>query len=225
MPPENFGGLKKKNRLRRKGLENDPMQQPQGHIPPQAPRPVTFYINLFDGITMQKANAVMSMCADILGRHPTEALYFMISSPGGEVMAGITLYNYLKALPVKIIMHNTGSIDSIANVVFLAGDERYAAPGTSFHIHGITVGVGPGQAMNAATISELQSHLSQDENKVAALIAENCTLTEQEIRELFVRGESKNVGFAVEKGIIKEVRELRIPSGVPLVSLNLANVP
>ena len=87
-----------------------------------------FYINYFDEINDGKVRGLMALCADILAKvKPTPTtFYFAISSPGGGVAAGMTFYNFLRALPVKIIMHNTGSIDSIATVIFLAASERYA---------------------------------------------------------------------------------------------------
>ena len=34
-------------------------------------------------------------------------------------------------------MHNVGQVDSSANVIFLAADERYASPHTTFLFHGM----------------------------------------------------------------------------------------
>ena len=50
---------------------------------------------------------------------------------------GVTLYNYIKSLSVKVVMHNVGLVNSIANVIFLAGNERYAVPHSSFLFHGV----------------------------------------------------------------------------------------
>lgn len=48
-------------------------------------------------------------------------LYFLFSTVGGNVDNGITLYNILRGLPIEITMHNSGSVNSIGNVIFLAG--------------------------------------------------------------------------------------------------------
>jgi len=58
--------------------------------------------------------------------------YLLLSSPGGNVNNGITIYNFLKSLPINLTTHNIGVVDSIANVIFLAGDNRYAVPHSSF---------------------------------------------------------------------------------------------
>ncbi len=48
----------------------------------------------------------------------------LLSTPGGQVMAGITGYNFLRALPFRLVIHNAGNIDSIRNAIFLAGPIR-----------------------------------------------------------------------------------------------------
>ncbi len=65
----------------------------------------------------------MNFLSDQINKGQKE-FYFLISSPGGSVNDGIVLYNFIKALPAKIIMHNIGVIDSIATVIFLAANER-----------------------------------------------------------------------------------------------------
>src|ERR1700735_763784 len=48
-------------------------------------------------------------------------LHLLISTPGGSVMNGMNLYNFLRALPLELTTHNIGNVDSIGNAVFLAG--------------------------------------------------------------------------------------------------------
>src|SRR5438876_762879 len=93
------------------------------------------YINFNSGITEPVVNKLMAACVEILAKSKPDTLYFMFASGGGAIDAGIVLYNFLRALPCKVIMHNTGAIDSIATVIFHAADERYAAPYASFLFH------------------------------------------------------------------------------------------
>jgi ATP-dependent protease ClpP protease subunit len=39
-------------------------------------------------------------------------------------MNGLTTYNFLRAMPFTLINHNIGNVDSIGNVILLAGQER-----------------------------------------------------------------------------------------------------
>ena len=47
------------------------------------------------------------------------------------------VYNAMIAMPYPIITHNIGNVDSIANVIFLAGGTRYACGGSN-DITGLT---------------------------------------------------------------------------------------
>ncbi len=73
-----------------------------------------FYINYFDGIDDQKVKSLMSICSDVLSQQKPDTLYFLFASGGGYVNAGIVLHNFLRSVPAKVVMHNTGIIDSIA---------------------------------------------------------------------------------------------------------------
>jgi ATP-dependent protease ClpP protease subunit len=183
--------------------------------------PKTIYINFFDGINEPKVKAFMGIISDIIARQKPKGLYFLFSSPGGSVNAGIVFYNFLRALPVEITMHNTGSVDSIGTVIFLAGSKRYAASNSSFLFHGVLQMFQASQALSHVQMVERLSILKEDENKIAGIVAARTHLTEKEVRELFHQGETKNAAFAKERGIIDDVVDPAIPSGAPFVTVNL----
>jgi ATP-dependent Clp protease, protease subunit len=182
----------------------------------------TIYVNYFDGIDESKTKALMAVCSDIVAKQKPHTIYFLFSSGGGSVNAGITLYNFLRALPVEIVMHNVGSIDSIANVIFMAASKRYAAPHSSFLFHGISWNFAAGASQTFNQLTETISVFKREEDKIASIVAERTKMTEAEIRELFRQGESKDLQFAIEKGIIHEVRAAAIPKDAPLITVNLS---
>jgi ATP-dependent Clp protease protease subunit len=182
----------------------------------------TVYINYFDGIDDKKARALMAVCADIISKHNPAQLYFFFSSTGGSVDAGIALYNYLRALPVGLVMHNTGSIDSVANVVFLAADERYASPVASFLLHGITWGFGAGARLSWTELQETSSRFRADEARISDIIIARTSIAKEELAVLFRQGDSVGLPFATAKGLVQEIREAKVQPGALLVSCNFA---
>jgi ATP-dependent Clp protease protease subunit len=149
--------------------------------------------------------------------HKPKELYFLISSPGGSTKDGITLYNFLKAIPCDITMHNMGAIDSIAIIIFMAGDNRFACSGTSFHFHG--VGIEPKGHHYLSRLKEMVSSIEDDEAKIAHIISNNSKLSEDEIRGYFNQGESKNSDFALDNDIISEVKQAAIDDQFPIHNL------
>lgn len=178
------------------------------------------YLNLFCEISPQSVNHIMRVCTEIVVNNKPDTLYFSFSSPGGSVSAGISLYNFLKALPVKVVMHNTGSIDSIATIVFLAGDERIASPHSSFLFHGVKTTFPSGNGLTLAHLKEVTSCLTRDEEKIAGIISSNTKLSTRNIRNLFKQGESKDTSFALNKGFIHRVEQLNIPRGAKIATLS-----
>lgn len=179
-----------------------------------------FYINYFGGINEKNVQTFMAGCSDILNQHRPETLYFLFASGGGYVNAGIVLHNFLRSLPAKVIMHNTGVIDSTAIIIFLAGSERYACPHSSFLFHGVEWTFGQPTSVPANKLIEFSSQLRQDEKKISNLYMERTKLTETEIRELFLQGESKDPFFAIDKGIIHDIRNIAIPEDEPFININ-----
>jgi len=116
---------------------DQPTQQPAPKPTQAVPPKKTFYVNYCDEINPIKVKAIMAIFSEIIKTEKPDIIYCLFSSGGGNVEPGIALYNFLRALPVELIMHNTGNIDSIANVVFMAADTRYAATHSSFLFHGV----------------------------------------------------------------------------------------
>lgn len=67
-------------------------------------------------------------------------LIINISSLGGSVTSGITMYNYLKQQNFPITTHNLGEVSSSAILLYLAGSVRTASPISKFMVHPIKIG-------------------------------------------------------------------------------------
>ena len=182
----------------------------------------TVYVNFYGVITETSATRFMQACAQIIAADQPDCLYFLFSSPGGDVNAGVSIYNYLRALPVpRVVMHNTGSIDSVANVVFHGANERYAAPHSTFHFHGVAMNLkGNDPALSHSQIQELQNQIAALETKIANILASRCQLTLPELEDFFLHGRSVDTAFAQQKGVIQSVSQPAIPPNTKFYSLN-----
>ena len=107
------------------------------------PVPARRHVIHFSGsITPAAVSNIKSITLQALAAHrnnpampPVSELYYMISSEGGDVNSGISLYNFLRGINTPIIMHNFASIESIAATIFMAADKRYTTPLGRFTIH------------------------------------------------------------------------------------------
>lgn len=145
-------------------------------------------------------------------------VYLMLSTPGGVVMSGMTLYNTMRAMPFKLTTHNVGNVDSIGNAVFLAGEERYASPHSTFMFHGVGRDV-QNLRLEQRNLQESLDSILHDEQRIGSILNERSALGVDETLNLFKEARTKDAAFALEKGLIHEIRDVQIPAGTPILSL------
>lgn len=146
-----------------------------------------------------------------------DAVYMTITSPGGYVSDGIYLYNHIRGLPVPVILHNTGSMASIAATLFLASDRRICSPNAVFMMHPVTLG-----AQGAMAAEALQANLTAalaDENRTDAILRERANidpnvLARRRFTDVYLSAEQA-LGF----GLVHRVEEFRLPPGNQIVQL------
>ena len=125
-------------------------------------------------------------------------LHLLLSTPGGSVAHGIALYNFLKGIPMEVVTHNFGTVDSIGVIIFCAGAQRFSVPHARFFLHPVGFELnGPVRAdehwllertqglridqMNIARI--IGETTGRDPNAVLADIGERRTLHPEEAQE------------------------------------------
>ena len=138
---------------------------------------------------------------------------------GGNVVAGFMLYNFLKSLPVEITMHNIGSVDSIATVIFMAGGRRLATPYSTFLFHGVQLTVAAKKSYTPNQLRELLNGLEADDARIARAIMQNTKLTEEDVKRLSAQGETMSPNTALEKGVVHKINNWRITDGCPIVNI------
>lgn len=180
--------------------------------------PARAYVVFHAGIDGNTSQQLISTCTQLVN-NGYEELYILISTPGGNVMSGMTIYNVLRGLPCKIIMHNVGNIDSIGNAIFLAGEERYASKHSTFMFHG--VGIPVNAVLEEKGVRETLDAVLSNQKRIGDIVRERTRINEDEVRELFREARTKDADPALSAGIIMEIAEVSVPKGAPIVSLVL----
>jgi len=191
-----------------------------------SPPPNTVYINFSAEIIPSTTETLIATVANAIGQG-VKTVCLMLSTPGGQVMNGLNLYNVLRGFPVELVTHNVGNVDSIGNMVFMAGSRRYACPHSTFMFHGVAAQVQATMAtpMGALAVlgeKELRERLGAiqaDQKRIGSVIKDRTRLDESIIDALFLEAQTKDANWALSCGIIHEIREVQIPAGCPVVSL------
>jgi ATP-dependent Clp protease protease subunit len=134
-------------------------------------------------------------------------------------MHGITIYNVLRGMPITLVTHNVGNVDSIGTVIYLAGERRYACPQTTFMLHGVAFGTNTPAQFFERNLRERLAAVQADQERIKAIYSERAGIT-PEVAEGFFLGES-NISAADtrERGIVHELRQVQVPPGSPVVQL------
>jgi ATP-dependent Clp protease protease subunit len=175
------------------------------------------YISFVADVNVPTVNQLLGICGQQV-QAGVKRLHLMISSNGGNVHAGISAYNTLKAMPVELHTYNMGNVDSIATVIYLSGARRVATPRCSFLFHGVSYTFQNAQLHQTALEEHLEA-LRKDQKLIGDVIADRTRIDADEIRKMFLRAACVPPDEAVAKGISHDVTEVKVPDGVPFYQL------
>jgi len=175
------------------------------------------YISFNSPIDPTPAQALMATLADAVNNNHTE-INILLSTPGGRVDQGLTLYNFIRSLPITINTFNIGNVNSIGNIIFQSGENKIACPSSSFMFHGVGFDI-TNQRFELSHLEEKKQSLQNDQQLLVNIIHERTGLPIDEVNNLFRSMAFINAEESVERGISNEVRQVKLTSGVPIHQL------
>jgi ATP-dependent Clp protease protease subunit len=185
------------------------------------PPPQVAYVSFSAEINVVTTEVLLNVVSNIVANNIPE-VYLMLSTPGGVVMNGMNLYNVLRAMPIKLTTHNVGNVDSIGNVVFLAGEKRYACKHSTFMFHGVGIDIAQGVRLENKLLRERLDGIEADHLRIGGVIEDRTKLDKATIAQLFLEARTKDAEFAVKNGFVEDIRDVQIPPGAPIVPIVIA---
>jgi len=184
---------------------------------PVDPRTTTSLFQIFDNKLKEKV----------------ERLHLMLSSPGGTVYHGLSIYNFLKGAPIEIYTYNFGTVDSIGIIIYCSGSRRFSVPHARFLIHGVQANFVGNQSLDEKALEERLKGLQIDYKNIARVIADTTqkptdkvlddmnsrtTLNPQEAKDYGLVHEIKSSLFPVDAdlSVIGEITQIIHPMQIPL---------
>lgn len=140
-----------------------------------------------------------------------EKIHLMLSSPGGSVFHGISIYNFLKGAPIEVDTYNFGSVDSIGVVVFCAGKKRNSVPHARFLIHGVRFNVNNPQSFDEKQLEEHLKGVKIDQVNIARVIADNTGKPLHKVEEDMNNRTTLNPNEAKDYGLVHEIKSSLFP--------------
>jgi ATP-dependent Clp protease, protease subunit len=166
------------------------------------------YVGMIDSAGATRIASIVNQAVN----EQFDAVYLCMSSPGGYIGDGIFLYHHLKSLPIQVIVHNTGTVASIATTLFVAGSIRYCCPQSIFMMHPVTVGANGSQMASGLLQSALESAL-RDEQRTENILREGTRIPEEMLSARRTGDVYLTAPDALEYGLVHEVRLFTLPPG------------
>ncbi|MDO8582043.1 MAG: ATP-dependent Clp protease proteolytic subunit [bacterium] len=169
-------------------------------------------------VNQQSANALIGVVENMI-RSKVNNILLLISSPGGSVFHGVSIYNFLKRAPIKVETFNFGSVDSIASVIYCSGSKRYCVPNARFLIHSVSLNIQGPASFEEKKLNEIIGGLKLDRENISQIIAENCKKTTAEVEKIMLEGKTYNSIEAMQFGLVTEIAEKLFDEGEEIIGI------
>ena len=185
----------------------------------------TLAIKFFAPVIQPTANALMKVLDDAVNKGIKEII-LLISTPGGSVFHGISIYNYLKGLPFdKVTTHNFGSVDSIGVVIYCAGQQRFSSPQARFLLHGVSANFPQSINLEEPQLEERLKGIRIDIENIAKVVAENSGKTVEDVTKAMLERTTLNPTQAKDWGLVHEIKSEVFPAGTQVISITAPEIP
>lgn len=180
------------------------------------------YIRFMAPVIPKTANQLLQ-AIDAKLKEGASRIHLLISSPGGSVFHGLSIYNFLKGVTAEVYTYNFGSVDSIGVILFCAGDRRFTVPHARYLIHPVGLTVNQGASFDEKRLEEKLKGLQIDQRNIAKVISDTVG---PENKSLDVVEADMNIRTtldpdqAVEYGLVHEIKSELIPASASYVTIN-----
>lgn len=183
-----------------------------------------FYIKFFAPVLPESVGALMQII-DTKLKQGAKKLGFIISTPGGDVFQGLSAYNFLKGIPLEIVTHNFGSVDSIGVVLFCAGSKRLSVPHARFLLHGVQCNFHQPVSLEEKQLEERLKGLQIDMGNIARVIADTVKKDKQQVIKDMLNRTTLYPEQAIEYGLVHEIKSELFEPGAEVISIQMTQQP
>jgi len=187
--------------------------------------PNALAIKFFAPVIESSANSLMGVLDQAINQGIKDVT-LLISTPGGSVFHGLSIYNYLRGLPLeRLTTHNFGSVDSIGVVMYCAGRERFSSPQARFLLHGVSANFQGNLSLEEPQLEERLKGLKIDIENIAKVISENTGKTNEEVIKAMLQRTTLNPEQAKEWGLVHSVKTEVFSAGTQVISISTGSIP
>lgn len=164
-------------------------------------------IFLTDQVDAKSTNELLKQLMFLEREDNSREVTLYINSPGGEVISGLAVYDYIALMkaPVKTVC--VGTAASMGAILFLAGKKREMLPHTRIMIHDPSYGHKDIGGRKPHEIQHELDKLQESREALAEIIAEKTGKSIEEIYEVTAQDTYYSAKEAIEFGLATRIIE------------------
>lgn len=156
-----------------------------------------------DGPIDENVAAIVNASIDYLeNQNSNEPIHLLINSSGGIVTDGLAIVDRIRNCHCPIHTYASGQAGSMASIILVAGNKRYATPNTQIMIHQPWGGA---EDANQTDMDISANDLRETRETLTRIYAEETGIPPQYIDKLIERDHYMNAQRALKLGLIDEI--------------------
>lgn len=156
-----------------------------------------------DGEIDENVTAIVNASIDYLEtQNSSEPIHILLNSPGGVVTDGLAIVDRMRNCHCPIHVYATGFVASMASVILVAGNKRYATPNVEIMIHQPWGGA---DGANQTDMDISANDLRDLREKMTRIYAEETGIPPYHIDKLIERDNYMSADRAKKLGLIDEI--------------------
>lgn len=144
------------------------------------------YGEIVESCSEEEAVASRTVVRDLLGLEQScDRVRVRINSEGGDVYAGIAIFNALRTSRCDIAIYTDGIAASIAGIIAMCGRKHYMSRYSRLMIHSVSGGVYGNKNDLAKMIDEIESL----EDTIGGIVSERMGISKEEVKSMYFDGQ------------------------------------
>lgn len=158
-------------------------------------------IFLVDAINADTSNEIIKQPMYLECEDDKKEITLYINSPGGEVISGLAIYDYIQLMKAPIKTVCIGTAASMAGILFLSGKKREMYEHTRIMLHDPSYANGDISGKKSHEIKHELDKLDEVRQTIAEIVSQKTGRTLEEVYEVTAEDTYFNVQEAIDFGI------------------------
>ena len=162
-------------------------------------------IFLVDGVNAHTSNELLKQLMYLERQDSDSEITIYINSPGGEVISGLAVYDYISMMKAPVRTVCIGTAASMGAILFLAGKKRQMLPHTRLMIHDPSYSHNDIGGRKPHEIQHELDKLNETREALARIIADKTGKSLDEIYEVTANDTYYSSKEAIDFGLATEI--------------------